>query len=210
MTANDIANALSVSMTSRTRISATPRSLMFQVPGAGCQVQIARRDIELDLEVRHLTTRGPGETPLCEQQPGWTAQRRHRALDAERDAHAADAQQVGIESIACGRIGTPWTIGEERWRDLDAPRGWTECSQSSLVMAVDDSECAVLSRWPPVERLVEWRRLGTVGSAQRRLSFVDDSRRLWIAKVSEHQLHDVIEERLRRIESFGTNQLKRA
>src|SRR5687767_5328961 len=125
-------------MTSSTRISATPRSLMFQVPGSGFQVQIARRDVELNLEIRNHMTRASRLTSIGIEHASRTTERRHCRLHAERETHATYAQQVGIESVACARIGTPWTIAQHRRWNLDGRPRRTQRAQPGLVMAIDD------------------------------------------------------------------------
>ncbi len=114
MTASDIDNALSVIITSSTRISATPRSLMGQV-----QVHISRRHIQRDLDVGHCATSSSGQATMREEQTGRTAQRRHRCLHAQGETHSPNAQQIGIEAIAREHIRTPRTVGQKRGRNFD-------------------------------------------------------------------------------------------
>jgi hypothetical protein len=94
-----MANALSVIITSNTRISATPRSLTLRVPHFRFQVQIARRDIELDLEVRHRASAGSGQSSIREEHTGRTSQGLQRRLHPDGEADAAYSEQVGVEPM---------------------------------------------------------------------------------------------------------------
>src|SRR5262245_3967962 len=92
---------------------------MFEVPGSGFQIQIARRHIELNLEVGHVASARTGQASIREENTGRTAQGLHRGLHSNGEANAAYPEKIGVESIGCAGVRTPWTVGEKRWCDLD-------------------------------------------------------------------------------------------
>ena len=156
-----------------------------------------------------------GGAAAGEETPGRAAHRRHRHLHAEPDAHAANAQQVGVEARRMQAVGAPGAVRELRRVERDRRGAGAERGQARHRPA-GIREHTVLARAPEVARIVDSRRRRRRAVRRERADRIvrggrgQDAGRPRIAEVLHVHGNHIVGHRPLGTEAIVTDQLRRA